>query len=61
VHEHEDSELIYEGNLLILNNVFNAKLSAKLSEGNKKEKKNYKWSITPLGMEKEAFLTKLKN
>jgi hypothetical protein len=35
VHEHEDRELIDEGNLLILKNVFNAKLN----EGNKKEKK----------------------
>jgi hypothetical protein len=35
VHEHEDGELIYKGNFLILNNFFNAKLS----EGNKKEKK----------------------
>jgi hypothetical protein len=26
----------------------------------KRKKKNYKWSITPLAMEKEAFLTKLK-
>jgi hypothetical protein len=56
MHEHEDGELIYEGNLLILKNFFNAKLR----EGNKKEKFFYKWSITPLAMEKEAFLTKLK-
>jgi hypothetical protein len=35
VHEHEDGELIYKGKLLIFKNFFNAKLS----EGNKKEKK----------------------